>query len=58
MTVCLPTMRLPTSLPASISAGIVLDHGRLQHLNNGAVVADCSLDLVQPEWRPADRFFA
>ena len=45
---------LPSSLSASIEAGLVLEHGRLQPLNNqGAVLPDASLRNVQPEFQPA-----
>ena len=44
--------RLPESLEASIAAGQILEHGRLQSLSaSGAVIPDTAHSLVQQEWR-------
>ena len=42
---------LPDSLEASIEAGHILEHGRLQPLAAGAVIPDTDHSLVQEEWR-------
>ena len=45
---------LPTTLDASIAAGLVKQHGRLQPLDERqAVLCDASIERVQPSWRPA-----
>ena len=47
---------LPDSLEASIEAGHILEHGRLQPLAaGGAVIPDTDHSLVQEEWRRAHR---